>query len=741
MAVQGSNSTVVSNERASLWPLYALILLSGAAGLVYEVVWARQLTLFIGNTAVASAAVLTAFMTGLALGSIYLGRWADRIKSPLRLYALIEILIGVYGATTPWLFDLLQVSYAQVAGAVGVTGAYSHIPRFVVAVIAMLIPTFLMGGTLPLLVKHFTRSLDKTQSVTSRVYGINTLGATLGAFAAGFLFLPAIGITKTLLVAALLNILVGVGVYRLLANRKARVSSDSEPTPEPAPAAKAETLQQPGLLLAGFALSGFAALLYQVVWIHALVLVIGVSVYAFSTVLTLFLAGIGLGSLLVGRFYTFRGIGHGLKLAFYLQLVIALSAIASLPLISELPILFVIGWEKTHQSFFLFQGYMFMLAGLVILLPTLLLGALFPLISGIWSHCRGAVGQGIGEAYGANAMGTIAGSAIGGLFILGWLGMEHSIWLASGVSVAVAGLFWYLATQGQPLPYRLIQIPGAASMLAVAIFFSPGLDRGMLQSEVFRHAGDFVGENIRGLFRAHLQGRTFEYYEEGINGTVSVMTWPEADGERGKALMTNGKVDASTGSDVRTQIQLAQIPLFVHPDPREVMVIGLGSGMTVGSALQVPAVEQVEVLEISTEVVEASRSFDHVSHKPLDSPRVNLEIADARNFLLATDKQYDVIISEPSHSWVTGVANLFTRDFLELASARLKTNGVLAQWYHIYGVNRESLKAMLKAVSDVFPHFTLWYIGGGDIILISSNEPMSLDYSKQLEYFSSPGSA
>jgi len=715
------------------WYLYALILLSGAAGLVYEVVWARQLTLFIGNTAVANAAVLTAFMTGLALGSLALGRKADVVKSPLLLYAVLEVLIGCYGATTPWLFDLLQLGYARAAGIVGVTGAYSHLPRFAVAVLAMLVPTFLMGGTLPLLIRHFSRDLAATQLVTSRIYGINTLGATLGAFSAGFVLLPALGITDTLLAAAAVNLLVGGGVYFAL--RRASIARAGSPDPGQISSLAVEpgVLQRPMLLLVGFGISGFAALLYQVLWIHALVLVIGISVYAFSTVLTVYLAGIGLGSLLIGRLFGTRTIGKALKIAFYLQLGIALTAVTSLSLVSYLPILFVQGWQKLHDSFPLFQSFMFGLSGMVIFIPTLLLGALFPLVTAIWSQCRGKVGRGVGEAYGANALGTIAGSAIGGLFILDWLGLEHSLFLASALSAAVAVLFWFLSSSGEKFTNRWWPLPLSAALLAGLIFLLPGFNKSMLQAEVFRHAGRFVGTDIAAQIQAYLNRLSFLYYKEGIHGTVSVIGWHEGKQLR-KALMTNGKVDASTDTDMITQIMLAQVPLFLHPNPKDVMVIGLGSGVTAGAALQTPSVEKLDVLEISPDVVEAADLFSEENHDVLNDARTELVVADARNFLLASDQTYDVIISEPSHSWVTGVSNLFTRDFLELVRSRLNENGLLAQWYHIYGVNRESLKALLKAVSDVFPYYTLWYMLGGDLIIVSSDHPLALDYSAQSDY-------
>jgi len=733
---QLKSATAKPNSR---WPLYALILLSGAAGLIYEVVWARQLTLFIGNTAIANAAVLTAFMLGLALGSLVLGRKADRISNPLGLYVLLEILIGLYGATTPWLFDMLQVAYANFAGVVGVSASYSHIPRFLIAIIAMLIPTFLMGGTLPLLVKYFTSQLDEAQSVTSRIYGINTLGATCGAFCAGFLLLPNLGITLTLLLAAVINILVGIGVYRLLKNTGVQVFAFREVEPSLPTADKEEgSTAHTSLLLFGFALSGFAALLYQVVWIHSLILVIGVSIYAFSTVLTVFLGGIGLGSLLVGRFLRYRSAQHSLKIAFYLQLGIALTAIISLSLISQLPILFVQGWSMFHQNFLVFQAYGFLLTGLIIFIPTLLLGALFPLITGLWSHRAGGVGRGVGEAYGANALGTIVGSGIGGLFILDWLGMAGSIYLASGVSMLVAAMFWYMSRPEKTFMNRWVQVPLAVLMVLVVTMVLPGWDRDILQAQVFRHSDRYISDDIRGAIKKYMSEVDFLYYKEGIHGTVSVIGRGRGNGFQRKTLYNNGKADASNSGDMDTQILLGQLPMFLHPSPENVMVIGLGSGVTAGSVLQNSQVKKVDVLEISPEIVEASHFFREENHAALDDPRTNLIVADARNYLLASREKYDVIISEPSHSWVTGVSNLFTREFLEQVNNRLNKNGILVQWYHLYGVDRGSLKALLKSVSDVFPHYTLWNPQGGDLLIVSSNQPLELDYQEQLLFFEDP---
>ncbi len=634
--------------------LYFLILLSGGAGLVYEVVWARQLTLFIGTTAYANAAVLTAFMAGLALGSLVLGRVADKVKSPIFVYALLEIGIGIYGLTTPWLFGWIQDIYIAIAGEVGVTGPASQFVRFAVAIITMIIPTFLMGGTLPLLVRHFVARVEQSQAVTARIYGLNTFGAALGAFSAGFILLPAMGITFTLLLTALINLAVGALVYLLLKQKAIEIQSDS-PAPEKlnrkasriakhiAKNNSATTKRYFGvILLTGFALSGFAALVIQVIWIQALILVIGTSVYAFSSTLTSFLVGIALGSIIVARWLKGRDRDSMLKLAAILLLLIGLSAVFSLTLLSQLPVLYVKGWAQWHSSYLSIQALMFGLSFLVMLVPTLLLGALFPLVTAIWSTVVGKVGSSVGQAYGANAAGTIGGALLGGLFFVDWFGIANAMVVAALLCAIVSGAYWWLRVDHASTQRALMGFPVAVIAIALAVTLLPGWEKDILQAQVFRHSDRYVGNNVRKKIKQKMQEYEFLYYGEGTNGIVSVLQTQDR-----KVLLTNGKADASNTGDLKTQILHGAIPMLIHPNPRETMQIGYGSGITVGTMLQHTELESMDMLEISPEVIEASDHFAEDNHDALNDPRVNLIVADARNYLLASEKNMMSLFQNP----------------------------------------------------------------------------------------------
>jgi spermidine synthase len=364
--------------------IYICFLISGAAGLIYEVVWARQLSLFLGITTYANTAVITAYMAGLAAGSLVIGRLADRHRDSLRLYAWLEVGVGLYAATTPWLLTWMHAAYAGAAGSLGVTGTVSHLLRFALALLLLLVPTFLMGGTLPLLVRGLTSSFPDLAGVTGRLYGINTLGATLGTWAAGYLLLPGFGVRSTIFLGVLMNLGVAAAILALrrrIAPAEIATGKDDKP-PSPgkrvrrtAPEVDVLSPAVARALLIGFTISGFGALVYEIAWIRALTLIIGSSVYAFSTTLTTYLAGIALGSLLYARYLAggegrrpaktaghrpSTGSSYRLAQAAVLEVGIGLSAALGLPLIGLLPGLFLRGYQAgLHESFPLFQAFIF----------------------------------------------------------------------------------------------------------------------------------------------------------------------------------------------------------------------------------------------------------------------------------------------------------------------------------------------------------------------------------------------
>ncbi len=704
--------------------VYGCVLISGGAALIYEVVWARKLAQFIGITGYAHIAVLTAFMTGLALGSYLIGTRADRIANPLRAYALLELGIGIYALTTLFLFDWAEAAYVAAAPLVGVSGLAAHGFRFGLALVMLLIPTFLMGGTLPLLVRGLSGKGAELSKLTSHLYGLNTLGATLGAFLGGYVLLPGLGMTGTILVSAGLALLAAFGVFAMGSQRvdggKLIVESPKLSDHQPS------TINQrcPGArwILAGFALSGFAAMIYQLTWIRALTLVIGGSVYAFSTTLTTFLAGIALGSFAVNRFFGAYSRDRFLKMAGWLQAGIAISAIAGLWLISYLPDLFLKGYNSgLSENFTLYLGFVFLLCFGVMFLPTFLMGAVFPLVATAWANETASVGRGIGTAYAANSVGTILGTLVGGLLILPHFGIHGSTFLAAAVSVAAGGLFWMRCTI--PSRRQSVQaIAGVAAVVGLMGFLVPKWDQTVMTSGVFYHTNWFTETNN---WHEAVRTRKLKYYKEGVDAVVCVT---ESDGNR--LLHINGKPDGSNQEDLSTQILLAQIPMLLHPEPRQVAVIGLGTGTTPAGAAAHQNIQSLDVIEISPEVIEASNFFRDINHGVLDDPRTVLRVADARNFLHASGNRYDVIVSEPSNPWISGVANLFTQEFFALAKSRLTEGGIMSQWIHCYNMAPEDLRGIIRTYQSVFANVTLWMPTRGDLILIGSDKPYALDYGR-----------
>ena len=707
--------------------------LSGLAGLIYEVVWARQLSLFLGITSFAHTAVITAYMAGLAAGSLFFGRWADRHTEPLKMYAWLEIGVGVYAALTPWLFTTLQYGYVAVTDVSSIGTMNGHLTRFVIALLALLIPTFLMGGTLPLLVRGFVSELPAMGKVTGRFYGINTLGATVGTLLAGYLLIPALGVKATIFAGVVINLAVAAVVFVVLKrprleNIAARQARESSTQSKPAP----EERLSPGLrnvILVGFGTAGFAALLSQMAWLRALILVVGGSVYAFTITLASFLAGIGLGSLLYMRYlakpkgWLARSwMSKRMVQAAFLAFLISLTLLLGLPVIGKLPGWFVAGYSAgLHNNFTLFQLFVFTLCSSMIILPTLFMGILFPLVTAIWTRGVDRAGRGVGVAYAINTTGTILGALFGGLFVLPWLGVHYSIQMAAGLYFLVAVAFWFVSATGN-LQVQRYRTAGIALLLLMSVaWLIPPWNKALMTGGVFVSPGEIVRQLPRNSLQQLVEKRRLLYYNEGIDGIVAVK---ESDDNR--VLVINGKVDASSKHDLPTQVMLGQLPLALKPGAQSALVIGLGSGITAGTLATSPSLEDLVILEISKEVIEASAFFLTENYKVLLDHRVNLVTADARNYMMASSEYYDLIVSEPSNPRITGISNLFTDEFFKLAKSRLNSGGVMTQWFHTYSMSNENLKTVLKTFENNFKYVSVWSPMFEDMVIIGSDQPYEI---------------
>jgi len=704
-------------------PLVALCFFgSGAASLVYEVVWLRWLIHVFGATTLAVSVLLGAFMTGLAVGSWGAGWLGGRLRQPLAAYGLLEALIGLYALALP----TLLAAVVPAVRALGLTETSS--PTLVSATWAVfalalfVAPTAGMGATLPLLAGVLGGARATRAGRVGGLYAINTLGAVVGAALAGFFLLPVYGGRVTNLIAAVTN---GAVAAAALALARGKVTGPAPLGPGetslPAPARADDTPERGRVLrrgaLAAAGVSGALALVYEVGWTRALSLVLGSSVYAFTVMLVTFLAGLaGGGALAARRADRVRDPGLALGL---LPVGVAASAFAGLVVLGELPYAFVRLFGLTGGRYEVLLPLEFLLAGALILGPALGSGAVFPMAVRLVSGSPSLpVERGVGHVYAVNTVGAIVGSFVAGFVLLPFVGIRGTLVL--GILLDLAFAFALLLVLPSVRRWWSLVVVAAIPVAALAATAAaPAWDPLVMASGVVISAPrlQFLP---RAAFRQTLDRPHLLFYEEGLTTTVSVEAQPQR-----LALRVNGKMDASTGADMPNQVLVAHLPLLFHPDPQDVAVVGLGSGVTVGSVLRHP-VRTVTVVELEEAVVRASHFFDAVSFQPLADPRTRLVINDARSVLTLTPDRFDVIISEPSNPWLSGAASLFTRDFFELARARLRSGGVFGQWLQLYQLTPAVLRSVVATFHASFPNAVVFRTSIGDTVLVGSEAPLRL---------------
>jgi spermidine synthase len=698
--------------------VYTLFFVSGATALIYEVVWARMLTQIFGNTTHAIATVLSAFMGGLALGSYTLGRLADAPRNAFLIYGLLESGVGVYGLIIPTLFALTQQAYSRLYGLAETSFTLFTVVLFCLCFAVIVIPTALMGATLPMLSRFCVTQFTSLGRRIGDLYAINTLGAVVGCAVSGFYLIPELGLRGSVRLAALLNLTIAtLVVATVFWLRGAELGKVAEPAPEGA----ALGLRRSHLdvaLLATFALSGAAAMVYENAWTRALTLVIGMSTYSFTVMLTTFLVGLGVGSLLYGRWWSTRQVsvaGFGL-----LQLLIALSALATIPLFERLPFLLLRLRHGFGASFEQFLTIQVVLSALVMIVPTLLLGTTFPVVARIYTQSLYRIGSSIGTAYASNTVGAIVGAFLGGFVLIPTLGVQNSIGLAVTLSAAAGVLLVALDTRVRR--DRRLATAGLMFVVAlVAVLSFRTWDKRVMTSGVTIYAENYASLPTDALRREWMERDDLLYYREGLTATISVH---RSAGSTYLYEKTNGKVDASFG-DTSTQLMVGYLPMLLHPGAKRVLVIGMGSGMTAKAVAAFP-VEQLEVAEIEPAVIEGARYFAEKNGRIHDDPRVRFIHADGRNYLLAVREQYDVIISEPSNPWIAGIGNLFTREYYQEALSKLAEDGVFGQWMQTYAMAPEDLRMVYRTFADVFPDVSLWAVNDSDMVLIGTARPQRL---------------
>jgi len=711
-----------------------LFFLSGLTGLVYEVVWLRQLVLIFGSTLYATSTILCSFMGGLALGAYVGGRFMDRSPThPLRLYGVLEIGVGLYALAVPALLRGLTPLY-QILWEAGGSGSFVlfGLAKFVGIGAVLLPPTVLMGASLPVLSRWVADDPQRIGGTVGRLYAINTFGAVSGTFLAGFVVLPNLGMTHTLWVNAALNL--GLGVVALvLAHAGGNVfAAASPPPPGQVPPPRPHRVARAAILV--FALSGFGAMLLEVAWMRGLALVFGSSVYAFSLMLVAFLLGHACGSAAFSALLRRRpALDPGVLLAALLAAAGGLAFVTAFVL-QMMPRLFAetyFAWPLGPGRWFLVQ---FAFSLLLMFPTTFALGGVFPVVLQI--HARGidGVARSVGTVYASNTAGTIAGAAAGGFLVVPWLGVADTVAATAALEIVLG-----LVLAGVTPLRRSARVALAAPMLVLLClvpWLRPGWNVLLMNSGFYWNVQDLPkGTDWNGYLGMILNSSEVLLAKEGHTASVLVARQP---GSNNVYLSVSGKVEASSESDLETQLMVSHLPLLLHADPEDVLVIGLASGISVGAAAS-HDLRSIRVVEVEATVVEAARFFSDANGNVLDDPRLQVSINDARNELQFSTHAYDVIASQPSNPWMTVASNLFTEDFFRLARTRLKPGGIFCQWIQTYSLRPEDLRSILVAFHAVFPHVLVFdTLEGVDLLLLGSEEAVRIDLERLAHRMADP---
>lgn len=709
-------------------------LATGFTGLVYEVTWHRYLANILGSQARATAIIIGVFLGGLSVGYAIFGRISFS-RSPRQLVqtcGVIEIAIGVWALLFPYLFSIVW----NTVGVMPLDGWYSICADIGLSVALIGLPTVLMGGTLPLLTQGLSRDLNDAAPFHARVYAINTTGAFLGCLLAGFLLLPAWGLSFTLFSMGLVNLAAGAALLLVGAPL-------SEQPPRTADSLVIHSVRSGGarsfpVSVACFVafISGFSSITLQTGLIRLIGLSMGSSEYAFSMIVSAFILMLALGAWQVGA--TSTGRSHGVLIGaeesplVVNQLVVIFGAVLLYLLVPFWPYgVHVIRTLLTKEvpAFYLYFAIIFVCVGGLTLIPVGGMGRILPLLFRETASTVHGLGSNVGKLYGWNTCGCVVGALLGGYGLLYFVDLD----LIFRINLGLVCLSLMALTPWTRSPRKGLTATLGLIVALASIAILPSWPREYFAIGTFRHrnALPYSYAGVSNFYSAHLKQRKVIAYKDDPNTTVAVVEH-QASGAKehgaaqlaARSLWVNGKSDGNTvGGDLRTTRLLAHYPALLHrASSRRAAVVGFGTGITVGSLTLYPELETIDCLEISPFVKEFSRYFDGANHSAGSHPKVRWFINDAYRVLSGSGESYGVIVSEPSNPWLTGVERLYAKEFFQIVSHKLAAGGIFSQWIHGYALSADTLGVVLKTFSSVFPYVRIFH-NDSDIILLGSNEP------------------
>ncbi|EJM81238.1 fused MFS/spermidine synthase [Pseudomonas sp. GM60] len=676
-----------------------LLFVSGAAALVYQVLWIKQLSLVVGVEVYAITTGISAFFAGLALGGWLFGRWADRLQQPVLLYAGLEVVVAVLGVGATFAMSLAASPFAWLEQHIGL--AAWLLPFALVG-----IPALLMGGTLPVLVRSLATDPQHLGKAGGQLYAANTAGAIAGTLLAAFVLIATLGVRGSALAAAMLNLLAAAGALWFQRHRS---------LPAVAPAKHTSSKAPDQLALWLYSIAGGVALGYEVVWSQSIVQFMSTRTYAFAVVLATYLTGLFLGSVLLARrverirdpWGVFGLLIAGAGLVALLEIALLGRWLVVAQSLAETWVLSLGASELPGMS------ARFAVAALsIVFVPTLLLGAAFPLALRL-SVGRERVGQDVGAVVAFNTLGGIVGVMLCGFVLIPWLGLVRTLGL---LAIVAAGIGYFAVRKGHGVKKGRRQAVVAIGLLSVAVAV-------------------FTPVNKLASLLPGARNATLAFYEEGRGGTVAVVT----QGKGQKAFQRLYIQGVSNTGDAMPSLRYMRIqallPLLIHNgEPRSALVIGFGTGITAGALTRYPGLEHRVVAELLPSVVKAAPLFKGNFNAAAD-PGVDVRLRDGRQELLRNPQRYDLITLEPPPPSAAGVVNLYSRDFYQLAASRLEKQGLVAQWLPLPTQNIDDSRSLVRSFLDVFPYANVWTSEFHEMLLVGSMEPIALDAAKISERF------
>lgn len=719
--------------------LQLLLVLSGFSALALEITFTRLLRYWVGNTAFATAVVLSSYMLGLAAGSLIAGRILPRLKNLLAFYGCLEFSIGLFSLSFPWVLRFFETAYIRLSIRLGIGSGASLAGQFVASVVLLLIPTLLMGMSFPIAVRAASGGMEDEPAIAERLYAANLMGAALGALFSDFVLIPFWGLGTSLFSAAAINSVVALWVLALHRGRLLVAAPQTSPEIK----TKALPLKGESSVVVFVALAGgFLVLFQEVVWNHMIGEFLDNSSYGFAVMLFTVIAGLGAGAGLSVRYFTHRSaarlvplfcLGAGflgmllipfwdsarvlvvegadwsvfVAVSLLLFLGITLfpegtgSAIVAASLLAPLAAIMLYRWlDPAGSTFWIHHAVDFCVSILFMLGPAVLMGFIFPLVIQWWMEVDGGTKHSVALVYGANTLGSLLGIVTVTFLILPRTGVEQG---GRGVAMALFVLgVWLFARQSRNRwAIALAVVPALAWSICV-----PRWD--------FSKTHEVLGQTGKLVFA-----------QEDLNGGLTTVL---ING-RTKHLFANGLFQAGNDFEVLDQARYALVPFIHARDSGKAMVIGLGSGQTAGIVGLFPF-KEFTIVELSSGMVEASRAFfGDLNLGVLDDPKAKVRIADGRHYLLTHPEKLDLLTIETTRLWVAGEGDLNTNEFYEICSSRLTEHGVLQQWVPLFNLTRADTLMIFRTIRSVFP-YAVFYMGGESGMVVASRQPLQVDYPK-----------